>query len=94
MVRLGDYEQSDWAVGRAYLSYDADRGEGVYRHPLGLVQVDTIAASPIRATYLRLIHEGREYSRRWGVVWGERTIARLCREFIEDVIVQPQPGSE
>ncbi|MGK2286908.1 hypothetical protein [Pedomonas sp. V897] len=92
MVKLGDYEQSDWAVGRTYLSYDADRGKGVYRHPLGLVQVDTIAASPIRATCLRLIHEGREYSRRWEAIWGERTIARLCREFIEEVTAPP--GSE
>lgn len=94
MVKLGDYEQQNWAVGRPHLSLNSETGEGVYRHPAGLVEITLVSHGPMRITHLKVHHQGRSISRRWETIWPERTIARLCREFIEDVIAQPQPGSE
>lgn len=94
MVKLSNYEQADWAATRTFLLYDPVIGRGIYHHPAGFARVYTVAGEVLRLTCIRFIHNGRVYSRRWETVWGERTIARLCREFIEEVADKPQPGSE
>lgn len=90
MVKLGDYEQQEWAAGRPYLSFNAETGEGVYRHPAGLVEITVFSHGSIRVTCLRAIRQGRTIMRRWETIWPERTLSRLCREFIEEVSAPPQ----
>ena len=85
---MGDFEQVDWAAGRSYLVMGCWQGsyrEGTYRHPVGLVEVyEQVGSTPM--TSLRFRHRGRDWVRRWSRTWGDKTIARLSREFIEDII--------
>lgn len=85
MTRMSDYEERDWAAGRAYLAMGCWQGsyrQGVYRHPLGLVEVyEQVGSRPM--TSLRFRHRGRDYTRTWRTVWGDKTLARLARELID-----------
>jgi hypothetical protein len=84
---MDDFEESEWACGRPYLSvgrwqYDGGYRNHVYRHPLGLVEIyEQVGNNPILT--MRFQREGRAYGRTWRRVFGQKTIARLAREFIE-----------
>lgn len=89
-VRMGDFDQHDWSTGRSYLSMGCWQGDnksyrqGVYRSPVGLVEVYEQVGDRGH-TSLRLMHAGRDYCRSWKTVWGDKTIARLAREFVEEI---------
>jgi hypothetical protein len=86
-VKMTDFDEWDWSPGaRGYLSMHEWRGayrEGVYRHPAGLVEVYECLGDKGYLS-LRLRWKGRDYCRSWKTVWGDKTIARLAREFIEE----------
>lgn len=89
-VRLTDFEQWDWGCGRSYLSMGNWQGEkgsyrhGIFRHELGLVEIYE-QLGPHGYTSLRFHFAGRDYCRQWKTVWGDKTIARLAREMIEEI---------
>lgn len=91
VVRMIDYDQYDWAVSRGYLSMGNWQGEqksyrqGVFRHPIGLVEVYEQIGSCSYVS-LRFRHAGRDHCRSWKTSWGDKTIARLAREFVGDVV--------
>lgn len=70
------------------------RKRGVIEHILGLVAFDQyrqwptghrLSGSPWRSLRLWLVHGGKEYVRYWDAWYGEKTIARLANEFIEEI---------
>ncbi len=83
-MSLANYEEYGWAIGRGGLSISDpdDNGfrTGVYRHRLGLVEVDL----GYGWTSIAVIRGGRSVRRRWPRELGLRTISRLCREMMED----------
>jgi hypothetical protein len=89
---MKDFESYDWSVyGRGYLSmgrWEGDDGtyrHGLYRHPAGLVEVyEQVGDRP--HVSMRFRWKGRDYSRDWKTSWGDKTIARLAREMIEDTV--------
>lgn len=88
-VRLTDFEQQKWALSRSYLSMDAWRGEsrdGHFFSPHGFVRVWMSRNPRWIRTALTFIHDGRTYDRRWKTLFGDRTIARLARELVEEVV--------
>lgn len=98
MIRMTDFEDYDWSVyARGYLSMGRWEGEsgvyrqGLYRHPAGLVEVyEQIGARP--RVSLRFRWKGRDFCRSWETTWGDKTIARLSRELIEDKIKEWADG--
>ena len=88
-VRLKDFEDYEWSFGRPYLSLGqwTEHGsrESHYHHPMGLVEVSEWPGRNF-ITAMRFIHGGFSHNRRWETSWGDKTLARLAREFIEDVI--------
>lgn len=91
-VKLTDFEQQEWALGRTWLSMDIWQGDtrrGSFRSAHGFVDVFTSRNPRWRVTAIEYLHEGVSYSRRWKALFGDRTIARLARELVEDVIAAP-----
>lgn len=81
---LSDFEEYGWTVGRGYLALGApnDNGlqTGVYRHPIGVVEVDV----GYGMTAIGIIREGISIHRRWPRELAPKVISRLCREFLEE----------
>lgn len=90
-VTMADYEQHEWQLGRTYLSTGRWEGQNCsyrdskFRSPHGIVEIyENIGR--VHVTSMRFIHNGIEYSRRWPACWGDKTLARLARELVEDVV--------
>jgi hypothetical protein len=89
IIRMTDYTEGSWGSGPAYLAKGLWQGENgsyrqsTYRHPLGVVEI--YEQNRREMTNLRFRHEGRDYWRHWDKLWGDKTVARLAREFIEDI---------
>jgi len=83
MTRLDEFESYDHAVypGLALTRNDYGYTTGAYVHPLGIVRVVRFST----VTSLYLVRAKREYQRRWERYWGDKTISRLAREFLEDM---------
>jgi hypothetical protein len=95
-VRMADHDGDDYAV-QPYLTMR--KGENGYPYRTGVFWsrhgfVDIYSQPPLRKqsgiTSMRFIHDGRIYSRRWQTEWPDRTIARLAREFADE-IATPRP---
>lgn len=88
-VRTRNFERHEWPVGRSYLTPMRPDGaysaNGVFIHPKGFARVFTFKGEKTQESHVIFIHEGRRYSRRWRQAWGDRTLARLAREMIEEV---------
>lgn len=89
-MSMTDFEEYDWAAGPPYLSVGAWQGENrdyrehTYRHPRGVVEVyQQIGVYPL--VNMRFRHKGRDHVRTWRAHWGDKTIARLARELVEDI---------
>lgn len=88
-LTMQDYEENVFTVSRSYLSmHNREAGgwrEGVFNHPQGLVRVFEANTPRHRATSMFFVHNGFSHHRKWETTWGDRTIARLAREFVEEV---------
>jgi hypothetical protein len=87
-ISTADFSASSWSVGRGYLRLhrhgDLSSGYywmGEYIHPRGVVTV----YRQDNFTRMDLLVGGRLCSRSWARRWGDKTISRLAREFVEDV---------
>lgn len=95
-VRMEDFEQHEWNVGRNYLSVGSWEGsnrlyrESTYRHEHGLVEVYE-SLGRFSLTSLRFRYRGRDHIRNWPTTWGDKTLARLAREFVESVVAAQDP---
>lgn len=88
-VRLSDYEEYSYTLGRSYLSMGHNKDgwrEGIFNHPEGLVRVFESYSPRHQVTSMFYIRDGRSHHRRWPTVWGDKTLARLARELVEDVV--------
>lgn len=89
-VRTCEHVEHDYALGRTYLSMGArqeGRGRrGTFWSGHGLVDVFTSDDPRWTVTHLVFVRDGRIHSRRWNAAWGDKTIARLARELVEDVV--------
>jgi hypothetical protein len=89
MTPTRDFEDYDYMSGRPYLcigtwEHNDTHRSSTYRHPLGVVEVDEyISGKPILAFGFNW--QGRTYRRRWEHSFGDKTIARLAREFVEEI---------
>lgn len=99
-VSTTDFDQFDQKTGRrGSMALHVTKNEssiqqiGLYRGPLGMVEVWTfqVLPRPNQWTTLETIHDGRTYRRRWRRAWGRKTLTRLCREFLEDLHRQSSP---
>lgn len=86
---MHDFEEDRYKVSRSYLSMN-ERGaggwrEGHFQHPEGLVRVFEARIPRFAMTSMFFIRQGHSHQRRWNTVWGDKTLARLAREFVEDV---------
>ena len=83
-----EFYESDFAVGNGYcLLFVHSNGDETYHtgevyDPRGIVTV----YRQFDHTNLRLVHEGRHYSRSWSCYYGKRTILRLARAFLTDIV--------
>lgn len=87
-VMMHDFVESAYKVSRSYLSIKRDVGgwrEGIFHHRLAVVRVFEARTPRLQQMSMTFNHEGRSYHRRWDGVFGDKTIARLAREFVEDV---------
>jgi hypothetical protein len=90
VITTQDYDDCNWACGRAYLSKGIWQGmgsfyrESSYRHPFGIVEIyEQTGSNPI--TNMRFRHNGRDWCRTWRTTWGDRTLSRLARGLVEAV---------
>lgn len=89
-----DFEEYGWRVGRPHLSagpweqFGSHRAS-IYRHPKGTVEIDEYRSG---FTSMGVTMNGRHYRRRWEAKWGDKTLARLARQFIEDIMNEGQNG--
>lgn len=85
---MADFKQVDYALGRPFLAAmytDGQGRNGLYASPQGYVRIFE-SRGRHSSTFMLLIHDGRTFSRNWNTTWGDRTLARLAREFVEDVV--------
>lgn len=86
-VTTADYSEFSYAPGRGYLSLvetETSKGpfwNGSYIHPLGIVDV----YRQEDLTSLRVVVDGRIHHRHWRCFWSNRTVAMLCRCFLEEL---------
>jgi hypothetical protein len=92
-VRTTDFTEYEFGSGRSYLSMGCWQGpdrtyrQGLFRAAPGLIEIyEQTGAHPM--TNMRFRHAGRDYGRCWRTVWGEKTLARLAREFMEEVLTR------
>lgn len=94
-ITMQDFEEYDYKLSRSYLSMgkrdDSDSGnawwrEGIFNHPECIGRVYESSTPRFQVTSIFFVLGGRSYHRRWETVWGDKTLARLAREFIEDII--------
>jgi hypothetical protein len=88
-VTMQDYEDYSFGQSQGYFSAGPWVGEGFrescYRSPHGIVEIyEQLGKRPIVS--MRFIHQGQCRMRRWDTSWGDKTIARLAREFVESVV--------
>lgn len=86
--RTSDFKSCDYAVGRSYLAMypDGCGGSGVFTSPRGYARVFKSITPRHQSSFIVFIHAGRSYSRSWNAAWGDKTLARLAREFIAEVV--------
>lgn len=88
-ISTRDYEEGRYSFRRGYLTMQR-AGEcfrrGQYHHPEGIVEVFESLSVRGERTSLYLTRNGLSISRTWQAAWGDKTIARLAREFMEDII--------
>lgn len=88
MSRLRDFTERDYSPIR-YLSLakahngDAAYRSGWWRGPEGLVMIVSIRGTRPHLR-MELLANGRVHTRSWAHAFGDRTIARLAREFAQD----------
>jgi hypothetical protein len=86
-VTTADFEVWSYAVTRGWLRLRRNGGPeayywtGEYVRPGGVVDV----YRQYNLTRLELLVDGRMCVRTWRRYWGNKTISRLAREFIEDL---------
>ena len=86
MGELSDFTQNDSKYQRGILSMEGvshgtwNFRTGSYRSDVGVVLVYLDDHSLMLTTAAK----GRQYARHWKASFGDKTIARLCREFLED----------
>lgn len=88
-VRTSDFHQQEWLLGRSWLSmtpWDGESRRGHFRSLHGIVQVFLSRNPRWTVTTIEFIHDGVSYSRRWKTLFGDKTIARLARELVEEVV--------
>jgi hypothetical protein len=88
-ISTQDFTEERFAMSRGYLSMQSGKDgfrRGQYHHPEGIVQVYESITFRGERTSLYLTRNGLAVSRNWQTAWGDRTISRLAREFIEDII--------
>ena len=71
------------ASGLRWIDPKGDYPRGAVHTDHGLVEV--YGDRKRREMLLVFLHGGRTYHRNWKTLWGDLTIARLAREFAEDV---------
>jgi len=88
---MQDYEDYSFGQSQGYFSAGSWQGKnGTYREsaycsPHGIVEIyEQIGDHPLVS--MRFIHQGRSWMRRWDTSWGDKTLARLAREFVESVV--------
>lgn len=89
-VRLNDFEENAWWVGRGYLAkgsweHNGSHRHSIYRSPFGIAEVDEYPSGRTPITAIRFTWNGKQHTRRWETTWGDRTLARLAREMIEEI---------
>lgn len=87
-ISTKDFTEERYAMSRGYLSMQNGKEgfrRGQYHHPQGIVQVYETITFRGERTSLYLTRNGLAISREWQTAWGDRTISRLAREFIEEV---------
>lgn len=94
-ARVSDFQEDVWCVGRPRLSkgswvHDGTHRESVYRHPYTIVEISEYIGGTTPFTSMTFNSGGIQYSRRWEAQWGDLTLARLAREFVEDVFLGGQ----
>lgn len=67
---------------------------GIVRHKLGIVEfwqsISKMRDKPGPLLHLTVCHDGTKYERRWEAWYGEKTIARLANEFIDEIIPEKE----
>jgi hypothetical protein len=95
-IRIVAEPASDWSwsVGAGSLTLtkhgSASPGwywTGEFLHPSGFVRV----YRQKDLTRIDFITDGRGYSRSWQKDWGDRTINRLAREFVAEILANTPP---
>lgn len=92
-MSMSDFEASDYAISRGYFSlgtwdcWPSGGGQraSLYRHPRGIVEIYEYRGGCTPITSMKFIWTGRHYRRCWEHAWGDNTLARLAREFVEEV---------
>lgn len=88
-ITTQDFEENVYTVSRSYLSMSNPEvggwREGHFHHPEGLVRVFEAKSPRLNVTSMFFIHQGFSHQRRWETIWGQKTLARLAREFVEEV---------
>ena len=91
--RKHEFEESRYRASKRYgLRLVERRGEnaiecdGSFTHPLGIVTIWTAyhLQSGKGWTRLTIVVDGFEIDRRWRREWPSRTLATLCRQFLQD----------
>lgn len=87
-VRLTDFSGWSFAERRGFLrlnsfgSGEARYEMGEFMHPKGIVTV----YRQEDYTSLQFVHGERIFCRQWDAYWGSRTINKLARQFVADVL--------
>lgn len=91
-MTMEDYEDYNFKHSRGYFSAGRWEGNGdsrfresCYRSPQGIVEIYEQHGACRPIVGMRFIHDGHCWMRRWETTWGDKTIARLARELVEDV---------
>ena len=95
-AKMSDYSKRDSTVFAGLSMYQREEEErynywrGLVRHELGyaaFTQYIEYSDSGIKhkSLSITIISDGRSYCRYWKAWYGEKTIARLANEFIEEI---------
>jgi hypothetical protein len=90
-IGMRDFEVQECTLSRTWLStgsWHEDTRRSLFRSFHGLVDVFESRHERWPVTVLEFLHDGISYSRRWKRLFGDKTIARLAREFVEEVVDQ------
>lgn len=91
MGRMAEFEDRVWSAGRGYLSKGGWQGgehkfrESAYRNSVVLVEIyEWLDRERRQKTHMRFAWQGQEFARWWEHGFGDRTLSRLAREFVEE----------